>query len=340
MERPLANPRRRDRRRIAVGAGLSVLVHLLLAVLFLTLEPPPDQEAKREAVRLRVLDGARSASKTPEPIRGQVVDVPKPAKEEISPDARFLSRWDTRVRRETKARRSPDGRTRTPGSPQGTTTPSPGSQAGEGTDTANLPLAQPPGGKPAGTGAPDRTGRGMKGLAGLDRMLVPSLGGGKGAARAAGLAGEGIGGQPLGGMVSSDAILGVPEEGDQTLVNTRSFKYWDFFQRVKDRVRAEWKPGEMYQARDPQGKVYGNRDRLTVLSVALDAAGEVVRLEVSRESGLTFLDEEAIRAFRQAGPFRNPPAGLVDAEGRITFTFGFLLEVGASKGRFFWQRED
>jgi len=227
-----------------------------------------------------------------------------------------------------------------PGSPQGVAVPSSAQPAGEGQVEANLPLAEPPGGKTSGTGTPDRPGRGLKGVAGLDRLLVPTLGGGRGAARAAGRTGAGFGGEPLGGMISSDAVLGVPEEGDQTLVNTRSFKYWDFFQRVKDRVRAEWKPGEMYQARDPYGKVYGNRDRLTILSVALSAEGEVVRLEVSRESGLAFLDEEAIRAFRQAGPFRNPPAGLVDEDGRIAFTFGFLLEVGASKGRFFWQREE
>jgi TonB family protein len=192
---------------------------------------------------------------------------------------------------------------------------------------------------PSGTQAPDRPGKGIRGLAGLDKMLVPTLGGARGAARNAGSLGGGAG-EPLGGMVSSDAVLGVPEEGDQTLVNTRSFKYWDFFQRVKERVRSEWSPGGPYQARDPSGKVYGNRDRLTILAVTLDAKGDVVRLQVARESGLPFLDEEAIRAFRQAGPFPNPPAGLADADGRISFSFGFLLEVGASKGRFFWQRDD
>jgi TonB family protein len=336
----------RDRRRLITGLAISALVHLVVAILLLTVPSPPDVATRRESVRLRILDQANSTAKLsprtkkPEPLDGQVVDLPKPAVEQAPDEARFLSQWDRKVEKEMKARRMPTGKAGVPGSPQGTGEPGPPPAAGQAEGAVALPSATPmPAVVPSGKPAPDRPGKGIRGLAGLDKMLVPSLGGARGAARSAGTLGGG-GGGPLGGMISSDAVLGVAEEGDQTLVNTRSFKYWDFFQRVKERVRGEWSPGGTYQARDPYGKVYGSKDRLTVLSVVLDAKGDVVRLQVVRESGLPFLDEEALRAFRQAGPFPNPPSGLADDSGRIEFSFGFLLEVGATKGRFFWQREE
>ncbi len=343
MKRSREIPGVRDRRRLITGLSVSALVHLVIAILLLTAEPPADTSTKRETVRLRILDEARSAArvspkpKAHEPIEGQVVELPKPAVEEIPDSARFLSQWDRKVEKETKAPRMPTGKAGHPGNPQGSRQPPPPPPQGSADGQVALPSATPtPSTPPSGRPSPDHPGKGIRGLAGLDKMLVPTLGGARGAVRSAGALSNG---EPFGGMISTDAVLGVPDEGSETLVNTRSFKYWDFFQRVKERVRGEWSPGGAYQARDPYGKVYGNKDRLTVLSVVLDAKGDVVRLEVVRESGLPFLDEEAMRAFRQAGPFPNPPSGLADDGGRIAFSFGFLLEVGATKGRFFWQRE-
>ena len=62
-----------------------------------------------------------------------------------------------------------------------------------------------------------------------------------------------------------------------------------------------------------------------MLEVVLDKTGRVVELDVERSSGLPFLDREAKRAFRQASPYPNPPAELLEA-GRFEFQFGFLLE--------------
>lgn len=341
MGRRQTDPPRRGRRRIIAGAVASILAHLLIAILLLTAEPPADLSSRKESVRLRILDSAARAAQTAarprETLDGQVIDVPKPAREEVPENARFLSRWNTKVEKEMKARRTATGKGGLRGSPEGAREPAAQPEAGEAEARASLPAPAPSGGPPSGTSTPDRPGRGRRGIAGLEKLLAPALGGARGAARSAGALSAG---DPSGGMVSSDAILGVPEEGDANLVNTRSFKYWDFFQRVKERVRDEWNPGASYQARDPYGKVYGSKDRLTVLAVTLDMKGAVQRLQVVRESGLPFLDEEAMRAFRQAGPFPNPPAGLGDDSGRIAFSFGFLLEVGASQGRFFWQRQD
>jgi TonB family protein len=49
---------------------------------------------------------------------------------------------------------------------------------------------------------------------------------------------------------------------------------------------------------------------------------------VVKSSGVDFLDEIALDAFRKAQPFVNPPRGLADPRGEIDFTFGFYLETG------------
>ncbi|MBP7126706.1 TonB family protein [Myxococcota bacterium] len=316
------------RRGLAIGLACSLLIHGLL-VLFLGLHPPtPPTPEEKQAVRMRILDRAKRAGPAAAPLEGQVVDLPPPDREEAPPEARFLGRYDRRVDRERKARRSP------------------GAEAGPSSFPGRSAAAARKAEKPSspGEGSPEAAdtvsrgaddGRGHRILAGLDRLR----GVGQGPAWGSGGPGdEGFGDGGPAGVVTGDAFLGVPEEGDTTLVNTRSFKYWDFFQRVKERVRSQWNPGPLYSARDPDGRLYGRRDRLTILAVALDASGRILRTELKRESGLPFLDDEAIRAFQKAGPFPNPPAGLVDDQGRIVFTFGFLLEVGASEGRFFWSR--
>ena len=47
--------------------------------------------------------------------------------------------------------------------------------------------------------------------------------------------------------------------------------------------------------------------------------------------GVDVLDDEAVRAFEAAGPFPNPPDGLVQSDGLITFEFSFHFEIGAPR---------
>ncbi len=134
---------------------------------------------------------------------------------------------------------------------------------------------------------------------------------------------------------SMDWLPDVEDEGETNLLNTRKYRYWDFFQRVKERVGSEWNPARIWQRRDPSGKRYGVRDRLTILRVTLDPDGALKQVRVARRSGLAFLDEEARRAFAAAGPYPNPPAGLVNDHGEIDFQFGFMFEISSSRFRFF-----
>ena len=138
-------------------------------------------------------------------------------------------------------------------------------------------------------------------------------------------------------MYADDALMHLKEEGEETLLNTREFRYWQFFDRVKERVRQNWNPGAEYRRRDPTGRLYGVSDRYTLLRITLNPAGNIERIGIVRKAGAEFLDEEAWRAFRAAGPFPNPPEGLIGEDGRITFEFGFLFEI-SSGPKFFWKR--
>lgn len=122
---------------------------------------------------------------------------------------------------------------------------------------------------------------------------------------------------------ASDRLPDV-EEGEGTFLNARRFKYASFFNRVHRGVSNSWRPMHEYRRRDPRGQVYGRATRVTVLSVTLNANGDLRELGVAQSSGLDFLDLEAIAAFKRAEPFPNPPAGLLENE-TIQFNFGFSL---------------
>ncbi len=127
------------------------------------------------------------------------------------------------------------------------------------------------------------------------------------------------------------------DDGDETALNAKRWKFASFFNRVKQQVRDHWKPGEAYRRRDPTGSIYGSKDRYTLLRVQLKPDGSLANVALETPSGVEFLDDEAIDAFKQAQPFPNPPKQLVeDSTGVINFKFGFFFELsGAPKMKVF-----
>jgi TonB family protein len=121
------------------------------------------------------------------------------------------------------------------------------------------------------------------------------------------------------------------ENGDETALSAKQFRYAGFFNRVKRQVAQNWEPGMVLRRRDPTGTVFGTKTRVTELRVSLSRRGELANIVVVTASGITELDDEAVRAFRSAGPFPNPPDGLVQKDNLITFAFGFTCQLGAPK---------
>jgi len=307
----------------------------------------PEQWAANRAVRNERQPPARIPPPIPEPepeeeAKGQVVDV-APSEDRTPPrNARFLSEQDGSVERETRSRHARAGYERTlplPASPGATDLPPPGVRdGGERTvPGAEGPRAPPAGERPAHrlALAPGGDGDLAVGAGAAPRgSAPPAPGAGEGGERLAGEPGD----RPLIPPGTLARIAGGPapdhlqdvEEGEGTYLNTRGFKYATYFNRIKQAVAATWDPLSPLDARDPDRRMFGTRDRYTLLGVTLDDTGRLKSLVVEQTSGVEFLDRAALGAFRAAQPFVNPPRGVADANGEIRFSFGFFLEVGRS----------
>ncbi|WP_148273411.1 TonB family protein [Stigmatella aurantiaca] len=139
------------------------------------------------------------------------------------------------------------------------------------------------------------------------------------------------------GAAPNDHLRDV-DEGDGTFLNTREWKYSSFFNRVKQNVGMHWNPGSQLHRRDPTGAIYSGKDRYTLLNITLDQKGMVRDIQIEKSSGLDFLDLEAISSFQRAQPFPNPPAGLLDSDAQVNFSFGFFMEMGGGPGMRLFRR--
>ena len=128
------------------------------------------------------------------------------------------------------------------------------------------------------------------------------------------------------GAGSMDYLKDV-DDGEGTALNSKKWKHAPFFNRIKRAVAQEWHPEMTYVQHDPNGNVYGVKDRVTVLRIHLMPDGKLAGWTIMQSSGVDFLDDEAIDAFKKAGPFPNPPKELVEADGQIHFNFAFIFEL-------------
>lgn len=158
-----------------------------------------------------------------------------------------------------------------------------------------------------GVGRSQKGGTGMDGLPGL-AALTPSW---------ADL-------ERLAGMPANDDLPEV-ETDAETRLNAWRWKHSTFFDRIKQAISRNWRGREVYERHDPNRQVYGSQRLITVLQVTLDRQGQIRSLHVREASGSRFLDDEAVRATRFAGPFVNPPEALFGDKDTFSFPFGFVI---------------
>jgi TonB family protein len=296
---------------------------------------------------------------------GQVVDVAK-GNEEKAPDAKYLAEHDNKVQKETRSKeQTPNYRNAMPQrtAPQtregaGRDSEEPPKVAGNnGVGTDDLPMS--PGDHKPAFEVPDahrkqeialKPNEDSSGLGpqvanrnesdevkGNAKRLNIQQGSGMGDTEGS----NGRAGQPgastlMPSQAVMDKIIGAApndhlqdaEEGEGTFLNTREWKYASFFNRVKQNVGMHWDPNSELRRRDPTGGIYSGKDRYTLVNVTLDQKGMVQEIHVEKSSGLDFLDLEAVASFERAQPFPNPPAGLLDGDSTVRFSFGFFLEMG------------
>ncbi|MEO7092540.1 MAG: TonB family protein, partial [Polyangiales bacterium] len=121
------------------------------------------------------------------------------------------------------------------------------------------------------------------------------------------------------------------ENGDETALSAKRWVFASFFNRLKRQVAQNWDPATVWRRADPQGTVYGFKTRVTEVRVSLSGNGTLQKIVVTSPSGVNELDDEAVRAFHASAPFPNPPDGLVQKDGLITFAFSFYFEIGAPR---------
>ncbi|MEZ4703860.1 MAG: energy transducer TonB [Bdellovibrionota bacterium] len=108
--------------------------------------------------------------------------------------------------------------------------------------------------------------------------------------------------------------------GDETLLNTKSFAFSNYFVRMKRQIEGYWSPVQ-YLHRLPSLR----NQYVTLVTIILDEKGYLVSQRVSQSSGFDFLDREATDSVQKASPFLNPPKDLLDENLQIRVPFSFIV---------------
>ncbi len=120
------------------------------------------------------------------------------------------------------------------------------------------------------------------------------------------------------------------KEGEVSALNTKEFVFYSYFDRVRHQLDQAWQPilREQIQRIYKTGrKLASNSDYTTRTLVTLNSKGEILRVKVLEESGTFDLDQAAVTALNKAGPYPNPPKGLIDTQGEVEIRWDFVLKT-------------
>jgi TonB family protein len=141
---------------------------------------------------------------------------------------------------------------------------------------------------------------------------------------------NGDSGKDINRSVSStnDYLQDIPL-GDLTNLNSVEYKYYGFYHRIRQKLEQFW--GRSLYAKAEQMAKEGRRvpaseEVITSLVITLDPQGEIVAIKIVGSSGIKELDDAAIESFNEAGPFPNPPKGLI-VDGKVTLEWGFVVNT-------------
>lgn len=119
------------------------------------------------------------------------------------------------------------------------------------------------------------------------------------------------------------------EAGMETLLSTREFIYYTYYNRIRNQLSQYWEPKIKQKIKNlfKQGRrIASTEDRVTKVLITLDSKGVLIKVQVLGESGIQDLDDVAVEAFRAAAPFPNPPRGIIEADGTVKIQWDFVIE--------------
>ena len=113
-----------------------------------------------------------------------------------------------------------------------------------------------------------------------------------------------------------------------TSLNTVEFKFYGYYHRIRQKLEQYWgnslreKAEKLYR----QGRnIASNSQKITFLVITLNNFGEITGIKVKSTSGIKELDDAAIESFNKAGPFPNPPSGMM-VNGKADIEWGFVVK--------------
>jgi TonB family protein len=116
--------------------------------------------------------------------------------------------------------------------------------------------------------------------------------------------------------------------GDMTNMNTIEYKYYGFYHRIRQKLEQYWGRNLREKAKTIYAsgrRIPASENKITSLRITLDERGTIVDVHVKSTSGVKELDDAAIEAFNEAGPFPNPPKGMM-VNGRAQIEWGFVVK--------------
>ncbi len=141
---------------------------------------------------------------------------------------------------------------------------------------------------------------------------------------------EKVGKEGSGLSASDDFIKGV-SIGPNTLLNTQEFKFYGFYERVREMLVERWKTHiqrEISKQRDIASSQsnLSTGSKITSLIVKMDQEGNIKDIEKIGLSGIERFDEVAIQSFREAAPFPHPPQEMLK-DGTLSIRWDFVVVV-------------
>ncbi len=120
------------------------------------------------------------------------------------------------------------------------------------------------------------------------------------------------------------------KEGETSALNTKEFVFFSYFERVRKQLDQTWQPmvrGQIEKLYKTGRRLATQTDFTTRTLVTINIRGEIVRVQLIQESGTTDLDSAAVDALNKAGPYPNPPKGLLDESGNAQIRWDFVLKT-------------
>lgn len=144
---------------------------------------------------------------------------------------------------------------------------------------------------------------------------------------------------PVPASHTAASVSGAPQNdllnealGDEVALNAKPLVFAAYLNRIRRLVSHHWR--ENINDIPPAVRLVRSQYR-TVVHARLDSEGRLLSATVTTPSGEPAVDSCLTRAFEMAGPFPNPPEGLVNAEGIVELpAMDFTLLLKQAENRY------